>query len=107
MDARALGVADRVPGGLDVLLRRPRKAADDGSLDLPGDRLHGLEVAGRGDREARLDDVDAQPRELMRDLDLLLAVQGDARRLLAVTQRRVEYPYSVGVVSHSFSWLVP
>ena len=51
---------------------------------------HRLEVARRGDREARLDHVDAQARELLRDLDLLLRVQRDAGRLLAVPQRRVE-----------------
>ena len=43
-----------------------------GPCDLARDRLHGLEVAGRGDREAGLDDVDAEPRELVRDLDLLV-----------------------------------
>jgi hypothetical protein len=48
---------------------------DDRTLDLAGDRLDGLEVAGRGDREPGLDDVDAQPGELMRDLELLHGVQ--------------------------------
>ena len=42
-----------------------------GPCDLAGDRLHRLEVAGRGDREAGLDHVDAQARELMGDLELL------------------------------------
>jgi hypothetical protein len=46
--------------------------------------------AGRRDREAGLDDVDAQPVELAGDLDLLLRVQRDAGRLLAVPERRVE-----------------
>ena len=55
-----------------------------------GDRLDRREVAGRGDREAGLDDVDTQPRELVGDLQLLLDVERDARRLLAVAQRRVE-----------------
>ena len=55
-----------------------------------GDRLDGLEVAGRGDREAGLDHVHAEAGELLRDLDLLLRVQRDARGLLAVAQRRVE-----------------
>ena len=60
-------------------------------------RLDGLEVAGRGDREAGLDDVDAQARELVGDLELLAGVERDAGRLLAVAQRRVEDQYSVGV----------
>jgi hypothetical protein len=67
-----------------------REAADDGALHVPRDRLDGLEVAGRGDREAGLDHIDAEARELLRDLDLLLRVQRDARRLLAVAQRRIE-----------------
>ena len=79
-----------------------RQAGDHGSMDLAGDRLHGLEVAGRGDREARLDDVDAQARELVGDLELLGRVQRDARRLLAVAQRGVEDQYSVG----AFRWHV-
>ena len=44
--------------------RRARQAADHRPLDLAGDRLHRLEVAGAGDREARLDHVHAEPREL-------------------------------------------
>ena len=57
-----------------------------GPSTLAGDRLDRLEVAGRGDREAGLDHVDAEPRELLGDLDLLLGVERDARRLLAVAQ---------------------
>ncbi len=52
--------------------------ADDRTLDLAGDRLNRLEVAGRGDREAGLDHVHAKAGELMCDLDLLLRVQRDA-----------------------------
>ena len=63
-----------------------------------GDRLDRLEVARRGDREAGLDDVDAEARELVRDLQLLARVERDAGRLLAVAQRRVEDQYSVGVL---------
>ena len=71
------------------------RPGDDRSLDGARDRLHGLEVTRRGDRKARLDHVDAQPRKLLRDLQLLLRVQRDAGRLLAVTQRRVEDQNSV------------
>src|SRR5204863_8925366 len=55
-----LGVLHGVPGGVDVLAARAGQAADDRALDLPGDRLHRLEVTGRGDREAGLDHVDAE-----------------------------------------------
>ena len=90
VDPRALGILDRAPGGVDVGLVGAGEAADDRALDLARDRLDGLEVAGRGDREAGLDHVDAQPRELLGDLELLLGVQRDPGRLLAVAKRRVE-----------------
>ena len=90
VNPRPLGVPDRLPGGLDVLLGRARQTADHGAFDLSRDRLHRLEVAGRGDREAGLDHIDAQPRELVGDLQLFLLVQRDSRRLLAVAQGRVE-----------------
>jgi hypothetical protein len=90
VDARALGVAHGLPGAVDVGRVGAGQARDDRPLDLAGDGLHGLEVARRGDGEAALDDVDAQPRELVRDLELLLAIERDARGLLAVPQRRVE-----------------
>ena len=83
-------VLDRVPGGVDVGLVGAREAADHRALDAAGDRLDRLEVAGRGDREAGLDHVDAEPRQLLGDLDLLLGVERDPRRLLAVAQRGVE-----------------
>ena len=60
---------------------RRRSARSDGARD----RLDALEVAGRGGGEARLDHVDAEPLELLADLDLLVRPQGDARRLLAVS----------------------
>ena len=76
----------RVPGGLDVLawLVRARPQIT-GPFDLARDRLHRLEVARRGDREAGLDDVHAEPRELLGDLELFLRVQRDAR---ATARRR-------------------
>jgi hypothetical protein len=59
------------PSGVDVGLVGAGEAADHRALDAARDRLDRLEVAGRGDREAGLDHVDAQPRELLGDLDLL------------------------------------
>jgi len=63
-----------------------------------GDRLDRLEVTLRRDGKAGLDDVDAQARELVGDLEFLGDVERDARRLLAVTQGRVEDQYSVHLV---------
>jgi len=97
VDARALSVAHRPPGGVDVGLVGAGEAADHRALDLSRYLLHGLEVAGRGDREAGLDHVDPQPRQLLGDLDLLDGIQRDAGRLLAVPQGGVEYVDAVGV----------
>src|SRR4051812_37955415 len=81
-----------------------RETGDHGAVDLAGDRAYRLEITGRGDREAGLDDVDAQPRELVGDLELLGGVQRDARRLLTVAQRGVEDDDPVVVhVACSFS----
>ena len=91
------GVADRPPGGVDVGLVGAGEAADHRALDRARDLLHGLEVAGRGDREAGLDHVDPQPRQLLGDLHLLGGVQRDAGRLLAVSQGGVENVDAVGV----------
>ena len=98
VDAWTRGVADRVVGGVDVGHVGPGQPGDHRALDRPGDRLHGLEVARRGDRKAGLDHIDAQARELLGDLQLLLGVERDARRLLAVAQRRVEDDDAVGVL---------
>ena len=57
---------------------------------LVGDRLHGLEVAGRGGRKAGLDDVDLQIGQRLRDPQLFAQRHAAARGLLAVAQRRVE-----------------
>ncbi len=99
MDPRPLRIPHRVPGSVDVGDVGARQAGDDRAFHRPGDLLHRLEVAGRGDREARLDHVHAQARELLRDLELLLRVERDPRRLLAVAQRRVEDQYSAWVLS--------
>ena len=76
--------------------RRPAQAGDDGILDAASDRLHGLEVAFRGDREAGLDDVDAHLVQEIGDLQLLFQVHGGAGALLAVAQRGVEDQDAIG-----------
>ena len=93
-------VAYGLPGPVDVGRIGARQSGDHGAFDLPGDRLHGLEVARRGDREAGLDDVHAQARELLGDLELLRRVQRDAGRLLAVAQRGVEDEDAVWLGGH-------
>ncbi len=97
VDPRPLRVLDRIPRGIDIGLVGAREAADHRAFDRAGDRLDGFEVAGGGDRKARLDHVDAEARQLLGDLDLLLGVERDSRRLLAVTQRGVKNVDAVGV----------
>ncbi len=60
MDARLGGFLERLPGAVDVVVVAARQAANRRALDLAGDGLHGLEIAGRGDGEAGFDDVHAK-----------------------------------------------
>ena len=90
VDARRLGPREGLRRALDVAARGAREGRHRDRAHLARDRRDRLEVAGRGDREARLYDVDAQLGEHARDLQLLLDVHRAAGGLLAVAQRRVE-----------------
>ena len=90
VDARPLRVPHRLPAAVDVLEVGAGEAADHRVLRHLRDAAHRLEVAVRGDREARLDDVDAHLVEERRDLQLLLERHGGAGRLLAVAEGGVE-----------------
>ena len=81
----------RRPGAIDVRRDRARQARDDRPAHGAGNGAHRLEVAVRGDREAGLDDVHAKAIELLRQPQLLGRGHAEARRLLAVAQRRVEH----------------
>ena len=61
-----------------------------GPANGAGDLLDGFEIAGRGDRKAGFDDVDAQIDQRLGDFQLLGNVHAGAGRLLAVAQRGVE-----------------
>ena len=95
--ARAVGVADGLGGTFDVGGVGAGQAGDDRAVHLAGDRAYRLEVTRGRDRESSLDHVHAEARQLLGDLQLLVRVQRDARRLLAVSQRRVEDDDPVGV----------
>ena len=91
VEVRPLGDPDRLDGPLRVAVAAAGERRDrDPALRLLGDPADGLEVAGRGGREAGLDDVDLEPGQLAGDLELLGGGQPGARRLLAVAQGRVE-----------------
>ena len=90
VEARALGDADGLHRPLRVAVATAREGGHGHALRLLGDPVDGVEVAGRGGREAGLDDVHVEAHELARDLELLLGGQRGAGRLLAVAQGRVE-----------------
>ncbi len=90
VDPGSLGVLERLPGPVDVLIVAAGQAADGRPAHRLGDFPDGLEVAGRGDREAGLDHVDAQVDQGLGDFQLLGEVHARAGRLLAVAERGVE-----------------
>ncbi len=75
MDARATRLAQGLGAAVDVFFRGARQAGDGAVFDAPSDLKDAFEIAGAGDRKARLDHVDAQPGELLCDLELFLPVQ--------------------------------
>src|SRR2546426_6741088 len=90
VDLLALGILDRLPHGVDIGASRACQRGDHRSPDLASDTLHRVEIAGRREGEAGLDDVNAQAGELPGDRHLLIRCQRCAGGLLAVAQRRIE-----------------
>ena len=90
VNARTCRNAHGLPGAIHVDVDRARQPTDHRPLDLLGDAPDGGEVVRRGHGEAGLDDIHAEPRELARDLELLVGVECGARGLLAVTQSGVK-----------------
>ena len=94
VDSRLPGVLHGLPAAVDVAEPHAGQAADGRRVlqrpDLLGHLAGGFEVLVRRDREAGLDDVDLQAGQLAGHLELLHRVHGEARRLLAVPQCRVE-----------------
>ena len=78
MDAGSDGMLHRFPGTLDIGIGGARQACDGRALALPGDLGNRLEIAGRGDREAGLDDVDAHRLQLGGNLQFFLEVHRTA-----------------------------
>ena len=78
-----------------ILLARAGERRYSAMLDFGGYGARRFEIAGRGDRETRFEDVHAQLFDLPGELQLLLAVHRKTGRLLAVAQRRIENLYRV------------
>jgi hypothetical protein len=84
-------VLEGFPGTVDVGVVAAGQAADDRrTADRVGDFADRLEVAGRSDRKAGFDNIDAEGDEGLGDLHLLLQVHAAAGRLLAVAEGCVE-----------------
>ena len=94
-DARMRRVLQRLSGPVHRLLVRVRERGDDGLPHLARDGLHRLEVAGRTDGEAGLNDVDVQPIQLLRYLHLLFHRHPRPGGLFSVPERGVEDEHSV------------
>ena len=96
VDAGLLRGFDRARGGLDIFALAPGERGDARAADLAGDLADGFRVTGGGDREAGLEDVDAEIGELVRHAELLVVVHGAAGRLLAIAERGVEEDDVIG-----------
>ncbi len=81
--------------GVDVFGDAPRKTCDNGAFDLPGDRLHGCEVAFADHGEARFNDIHLEPRKLPGDFKFFAEVHRCAGALLAVAEGGVENAESI------------
>jgi hypothetical protein len=91
VDAGAADALEGLGGAVQVLVLGAAEGRDGRAVvDRLGDLADRLEVVVRRDREAALDDVDPQLRELLGERDLLGDVHGEAGRLLAVAQGRIK-----------------
>ena len=90
VDAGASGARESLGGRVYVLVSGSGERGDGRCVERSCDGAHALEVSRRGPCEARFDDGHPQALELLGDLSLLVRLQGDAGRLLAVSQRRIE-----------------
>jgi hypothetical protein len=90
VDARCGGAFQGVDAALDVAVVCAAQPADLRIANRSRDRLHRLEVAVGGGREAGLDHVHPHALQGARDAQLLVLGHGGARALLAVAHGGVE-----------------
>ena len=98
--SRVRGFPDRFPRDVDVLFERPRQRSHYGILDHAGNAFDRLKISRRSDCKACLDNVHAQPVQLLRHAQLFAYVHAASRRLLAVAERSVEYLNSPRFFAH-------
>src|SRR2546425_7746888 len=94
MDPWTRGTTQGFRGSEHVRFRGATKGGHRHVATFVGDGLDGGEIAIRGDGKTRFDDIDAQAFELSRQAKLLFQVHRAARRLLAISQSRVEDSYA-------------
>ena len=85
------GAFEGAPGSFNVARTTSRQGGDDGAANLARQRPDRLKVAFRCDGKSGLDDVHAQPIELVRHAHLLGYVHAATRRLFSVAQGSIEY----------------
>ena len=94
------------PAAVDVPLGGARQPADGRTIraaNLARDLMHGIPIAVRCRWVPSLDDIDAQPRQLLRDRELFARSHSAAGRLLAVAQRRIENHDTTVVECHALA----
>ena len=95
VDPPPFGALQGLGGPVDVAGDHPGQGCYDRTADARGDLPDGLELALRRDGKARLDDVDLEAGQLLRDLDLLGPGERDPGGLLAVAERGIEDAYYI------------
>jgi hypothetical protein len=90
VDTRAFCTFEGIPSDIDVFLHSTCQTTDGCSVNDSRDAPNGFKVAGRGDRKACFDDVDAKALELAGDFKFFIYMQRRSGRLLAIPQRRVK-----------------
>src|ERR1700691_2656207 len=97
MNARALGVPQRVNRGLHVGPIGPSERSHVRPRELTADRIYRLRISLRGDRETGFEDIDAQFHQFRSHPEFLWHGHAASGRLFPVSKSRIE---DVNAVSH-------
>ncbi len=90
MNARVGRLLDGLPGPVNIFRICPGKTCNLATPDFPGDLLDGEEIPLGSHGKPGFDDIHTQFFQLPCNAEFLLRVHAASRRLLAVSQRRVE-----------------
>ena len=95
MDARAVRCFERSRRGLNIFFAGAGQGSDAGPANFAADAADGGKVARGRNREAGLDDIDAQGFKRMGHAQLFRDGHAAARGLFAVAQRGIEKEHSI------------